>query len=371
MATYLSAIGTANPKHKRSQASAADFLANLMGLKGKMREKLLTLFLNSGIHYRYSVIADYTLEPDEFTFFSTTEDFEPFPTTSARMTIYKTEAVELAIAAIINCINQMIDFSLSEVTHLITVSCTGMHSPGIDIEIIKRLNLNTQTQRIAINFMGCYGAFIGLKTAKAICASDTNATVLVVCVELCSLHVQKKPDLDNMLANLLFADGAAATIIQSETKQKLALVLENFHSELLPDTHNDMTWQIGDQGFEMSLSAYVPRIINAGIDKFCQGLFAKMDYKISDIDFFAIHPGGKKILEACENALGITAGDNRYAYSILEQFGNMSSGTVLFVLAAIMQDLREHDNDKKILGLGFGPGLTLESMLLRVASQRS
>ena len=366
METFITAIGTANPIHKRSQAYAADFIANLMGLSATKQKRLVTLYTNSGIDYRYTVLEDYTKEFQDFTFFPPSADFEPFPTTAARMDVYKKEAIELAISAVNNCLKNLSNFSLSKVTHLITVSCTGMYTPGIDIGLVKRLNLNSYTQRTAINFMGCYGAFIGLKTANAICKADPDATVLLVCVELCSLHVQKDQQLDNVFANLLFGDGAAAAIIQSEKTDTAALALEQFHNELIPDTNEEMAWHIGDTGFEMALSAYVPQIIKSGIAEFSEKILAKMNYKISDIDFFGIHPGGRKILEACETALGITARDNRYSYDVLRNYGNMSSCTMLFVIAAIIRDLGEQDHGKKILGLGFGPGLTLEAMLMRV-----
>jgi alpha-pyrone synthase len=366
MESFITGLGTANPDFQRSQAVTADFIANLMNLNDKKRTRLMELFTNSGIENRYSVLEDYTKSSGDFTFFSNNSNFEPFPSTADRMRVYKQEALKLSLLAIENCIATLDGFALNDITHVITVSCTGMYTPGLDIELVQHLKLKTQTQRTAINFMGCYGAFTGLKAANAICKSEPAATVLLVCVELCSLHVQKNQTLDNLFANLLFGDGAAAVIIQSQVTRLPALALENFYCELAPESKQAMTWHIGDTGFEMSLSSYVPKIIKSGIKKFSANLLALQNNQLSDIAFFAIHPGGKKILEACEHALGISAADNRYAYAVMRQFGNMSSCTVLFVIKAILNERNNQDHQKKILGLGFGPGLTLESMLLRL-----
>jgi alpha-pyrone synthase len=366
METFITGLGIANPNFKRSQAFTANFIASLMSLSDKKRSSLMDLFINSGIENRYSVLEDYTKNSGDFTFFPNSSDFEPFPTTSQRMHVYKQEALKLSLLAIENCISNLSGFSLNQVTHVITVSCTGMYTPGLDIELVQHLKLKTHTHRTAINFMGCYGAFTGLKTANAICLSDPNATVLLVSVELCSLHVQKNPTLDTLFANLLFGDGAAAAIIQSRVSHSPALALENFYCELAPDSNQAMTWHIGDTGFEMSLSSYVPKIIKSGIKNFCANILAVKNNILSDIAFFAIHPGGKKILEACESALGISKHDNRYAYEVMRQYGNMSSCTVLFVIKAILNESKTEDHHKKILSLGFGPGLTLESMILRL-----
>jgi alpha-pyrone synthase len=366
MKTFINALGTANPAYSRSQEYATDFIAKMMKLSGTKKKHLESASLNSGIKNRFSVLEDYTKECGDFSFFPNTEDFLPFPTTADRMRIYEKEAIELACEAIKNCVAKLKNFSLSEVTHVITVSCTGMYTPGIDIELVQRLNLKSHTHRTAINFMGCYGAFNGLKMANAFCLADPDATVLLVCVELCSLHIQKNSALDNIFANLLFADGAAAVIVQAKHGDAQSLLMENFYCDLVPDTGEQMAWHVGNTGFEMALSAYVPRTIEKGIAAFSEKLLLKGGYKISDMDFFAIHPGGRKILEACETALGISHEDNRYSYAVLEQFGNMSSATVLFVLEAILRDVTVNDQDKKILGMGFGPGLTLESMLLKV-----
>jgi alpha-pyrone synthase len=172
-------------------------------------------------------------------------------------------------------------------------------------------------------------------------------------------------DTDNLIANAIFADGAAAVLVEAAFTPKKHLSLEAFHCNLLPQAKTQMAWHIGDFGFEMVLSAYVPDTIGAGIQQFMQQLMAQTNLATTAIDFYAIHPGGAKILEACEQALKLSKSDNRYAYHVLRNYGNMSSATILFVLKALWDDLKTEDHDKTIFSCAFGPGLTLESMLLR------
>ncbi|MEL6944146.1 MAG: type III polyketide synthase, partial [Bacteroidota bacterium] len=246
-------------------------------------------------------------------------------------------------------------------------SCTGMYAPGIDIELIQALDLPTHTKRTAINFMGCYAAFNAIKTAHQIVESDSNAQVLIVAVELCSLHFQKKKDDDTLLANALFGDGAGALLISGKANEEtLNLRLDNFYCDLAIQGKQEMAWSINDFGFEMRLTSMVPEFIRSGIKELTDRLLSNIDLSVSDIDYFAIHPGGKKILRVIEEELQIERGKNRFAHEVLRNYGNMSSPTIIFVLKQLMQTLNQQDQDKKILSFAFGPGLTLESMLLSV-----
>jgi len=258
------------------------------------------------------------------------------------------------------------DFDIKEVTHLIVVCCTGMYAPGLDIDLVKKYNLSPSVSRTGINFMGCYAAFNAIKVADAFCHQDENAKVLVVCTELCSLHFQKTPTEDNLLANALFADGSAALLVESKTKAKLKLKPENFHTALIVEGGKDMAWTIGDLGFEMKLSTYVPSIIKNGIADLTETLLNKISKELKDIRFLAIHPGGKKILENIEQELEIPKEKNQDAYCVLRNYGNMSSPTVLFVLHSIFNKIRKEDQNEYILSFAFGPGLTLESMVLKI-----
>lgn len=361
----ITAIGIANPAFKRPQAETAELIAIALNLKPAEKRILKSVYKATGIEYRHSVLSDYCKSPGEFNFFPNQPD-APFPSTASRMTIFKDNALALALQSIQDCVSSIDNFDLTCITHLITVSCTGMYAPGLDIEIVQHLKLNPSTKRTAINFMGCYGAFNALKVADAICLSRENANVLVVCVELCSIHFQKNMSLDNIISNSIFADGAACVLVQSKPEVNKYFNLENFHNDLLPQTSNEMAWTIGDQGFDIVLSTYVPDIIKSGISDFTNNLLSQFDMRLSDIDYYAIHPGGVKILEACESALNITKEDNKYSYEILRNYGNMSSATILFVLKALWDDIDNKGHNKHIFSCAFGPGLTLESMILKM-----
>jgi alpha-pyrone synthase len=358
------AIGTANPQYKQAQHVTADLIATSLELKPAEKRLLKYVYNKTGIEQRYSVLSDYEKAPGELEFFPNNGE-DIYPSTAARMQLYKDNALGLCKTAIKNCLAQLPDATQDSITHLITVSCTGMYAPGIDIELVQQLPLNPSTQRTCINFMGCYGAFNAIKLADAFCKADANAVVLIVSVELCTIHFQKSMDIDNIIANAIFADGAAAVIVQANTQQKKYLALENFHNELLPQTQKEMAWHIGDFGFDIRLSTYVPEIIESGIRQFTQNLLQLHNLKQSDIDIYAIHPGGVKILEASEKALNITAEQNKYSYQVMRQYGNMSSATILFVLKAIWDAMTVGTHQKNIFSCAFGPGLTLESMILK------
>ncbi len=364
MEVAITAIGTANPAYKRSQREVAELVSRALRLKSVESRLLKSVYRATGIEARYSVLSDYCKQPGEFEFFPN-DPSDPYPSTSARMKIYKDNALNLAISAIEDCFRNE---NKIDVTHLITISCTGMYAPGLDIEIVQKLNLKSSVKRTAINFMGCYGAFNGIKVADAICKADENAKVLIVSVELCTLHFQKNISLDNMISNSIFADGAAAILIESKPKQKKYFWLEGFYCDLLPQASQEMAWHIADNGFDIVLSSYVPDVIQNGIENFTQKLLNQYQKVFSSIDFFAIHPGGLKILQACEKALQITKEHNKYSYHVLRNFGNMSSATILFVLKAIWDDIKNDANNKTIFSCAFGPGLTLESMLLKIHS---
>jgi alpha-pyrone synthase len=363
--SYITAIGTANPKHKFDQLAIAGFMVRAMQLDETDGRKLKALYHATGIETRYSVLEDYG-KHNNFNFYSNTENLEPFPSTSKRLELFRTEAVVLSIEAIRNCISQPENFNVEGITHLIVVSCTGMYAPGLDIDIIKAIKLNPSVERTCINFMGCYAAFNALKLANAFCASKENVKVLMVCTELCSIHFQKENNEENWLASSLFADGSAALLIEPNPRKGLNIKPQGFYCDLAMNGEQDMAWGVGDTGFEMKLSSYIPEIIRSGIKTLTQSLLNKVSRELSDISYFAIHPGGKRILEVIEAELGIKKEHNQFAYDVLKNFGNMSSPTVLFVLNEIRKNLKAADDGKEILSFAFGPGLTLESMILRI-----
>ncbi|RAW03205.1 type III polyketide synthase [Pseudochryseolinea flava] len=363
--SYITAIGKANPSIRISQSDLADFMIQAMQPDAATARILRTVFKASGIDYRHTVIEDYAKKKD-YTFFPNTPNIEPFPSTEQRMKIFYEHALPLSVAAVKNMVVNNPSYDRKSITHLIVVCCTGMYAPGLDIELVEQLELPTTVQRTSITFMGCYAAFNALKVADAFCAKDENAKVLIVCTELCSLHFQKSISEDNLLANALFADGSAAVLVEAQSDTKVKLKLEAFYNDLAREGANDMAWHIGNVGFEMKLSTYVPDIIKKGIGELTDKLLRKIQMRIEDIRYYAIHPGGKKILTAIEEALLIGPGQNFAAYHTLRNYGNMSSPTVLFVLREIFDKLQQDDHDKHILSFAFGPGLTLESMLLQI-----
>lgn len=336
-------------------------MVNRLKLNEQEERDLRILYRASGIQKRYSVLEDFGKELNGRSFFK--EDAS-FPTAKPRMDLYQKHALVLAESA---CEMAVKDAQIDKksITHLITISCTGMYAPGLDIELIEKMDLNTNIKRTSINFMGCYASFNGLKMADQIVRSEPEAQVLMVSVELCSIHLQEKKDEENLLANAIFGDGAAALVIGS-IPSKRCLEVENFYSDLALAGKQEMGWYIGDHGFEMKLSSKVPDVIREGIQELTHNLLSNIELQLSDIDYFAIHPGGKRILEVIEEKLDITKEQNGFAREALKTYGNMSSPTVLFVIKAIIDQADLGDNDKHLLSFAFGPGLTMESAVLKI-----
>lgn len=330
-----------------------------MSLDEAQRRKLKAAFRMSGILQRHSVLADYATTAGQFSFYPQNQKLSPFPQTAIRSKSFGKYALPLALKAIENA--GIESNELKACTHLITVSCTGMYAPGLDIALIKALSLDTTLERTCINFMGCYAAFNGLKVARNIINSDECAQVLIVCLEMCSLHFQQKANDDNILANTLFGDGGAAVWMSAKNKA-FGLKVKSAYCNLLLDGENDMAWHLGDYGFEMKLTSYIPQLLEKGINNLSKELFYKLGLSKSP-DFFAIHPGGKKILQSMQKALQLNEEDIRFSSRVLAENGNMSSPTILFVLKEIMEEISLEKKPKSIVALAFGPGLTLESML--------
>lgn len=363
--SYLTSIGIAVPENRFEQSEIGKFMMRAMQLDYESTRKLGAIFRSSGISYRHSVLTDYGKEKD-YSFYPNTDNFEPFPSTEARMLAYQQYAVGLSLAAIEDCVGKQPEFDVHNVTHLIVVSCTGMYAPGLDIDLVEKLGLKHDVQRVSINFMGCYAAFNGIKVGDAFCKADPHAHVLIVCVELCSIHFQKQATEDNMLANALFADGAAAILMQGDPAAGINLIPEGFHNALAFSKDPQMAWSVGNLGFEMKLTSYVPEIIQRGIKKLTDEMLTRIKGDFNSLKHFAIHPGGKKILEVIEKELGLSKDHNRHAYTVLNSYGNMSSPTVLFVLYYLLNELTPQNNGESVLSFAFGPGLTLESILFKI-----
>ncbi len=363
MKSYITSIGTATPKNEAPQQQAAQILANVLNLEEREGRKLAVLFRATGIETRHSIVGDYLKKRGEYDFFPNDVN-DDFPTIGKRMRLFEAAALPLAVDAITDCFDDQDEVTINDITHLIVVSCTGMYAPGLDIEIIQHYNLRPDIKRTAINFMGCYAALNALKVADAFCKSDPGANVLIVCLELCTLHFQKYTNKDQLLSCAIFSDGAAAVVVRPTPSKKVSLSIEAAYCTMALHGKNEMAWHISDEGFTMVLTSYVPNLIKEGIKDLTDKLLQNIN--LSEIDYYAIHPGGRKILEVIEEELGLTKEDNCHAYEVLRNYGNMSSPTILFVLNSIFKNLTAADKGKKALSFAFGPGLTLESMLFGV-----
>ncbi|HVY14168.1 MAG TPA: type III polyketide synthase [Rhodopila sp.] len=267
-----------------------------------------------------------------------------FPSTAARMGLYEPHALELAMRAV-----RRLD--ADGVTHLIVASCTGFTAPGLDFQIMRAAGLPDGTQRTIVGFMGCFAAVNALKLANDIVRADADARVLVVNLELCSLHLQERfQDVPRMLSFLLFADGASAALVTTEPQ---GLALGRFRATVIPRSAELITWHIRDQGFEMHLSGQVPGRIRRWLPDHGQALVPE-----DAPTLFAVHAGGRSILDAVQQGLALPPEALRYSRDVLRRHGNMSSATLMFVLDAI---LRDPDARGSGLGMAFGPGLSVES----------
>jgi predicted naringenin-chalcone synthase len=281
-----------------------------------------------------------------------------FPTTGERMRQYETAALALAgqTAAKLE-----LGRLANKITHVIVTSCTGFSAPGLDLQLVQRFGLNASVERTVIGFMGCYAAINALKLARHIVRSAPASKVLIVSIELCTLHFQQTDDLEQLLVFLLFADGCAAALVSAEPE---GLALDRFYSAVLPQTADQMGWHIGDAGFDMMLSGRVPASLGAALRSQSNQILAGATP--GDIDLWAVHPGGKSVLDAVEAAFNLPPAALETSRQILRMFGNMSSATVLFVLNAFLQESGRGVNG---CAMAFGPGLTVETMLFRAAGQ--
>jgi predicted naringenin-chalcone synthase len=276
------------------------------------------------------------------------------------MAAFARHAPPLALAAVRAALADAA-MAASRITHLITVSCTGFQAPGVDLELISQLGLDAGVQRTHVGFMGCHGALNGLRVAQAFVEADAEAVVLLCCVELCSLHLYYGWDPEKVVANALFADGAAALLATARPAHpEPGLHLLATGSTVIPDTADLMHWQIGDQGFEMGLSPRVPEAVAGQLRPWLERWLQPRGHRLADIASWAMHPGGPRILQVCGAALGLDPHQLAVSQAVLQEHGNMSSATVLFIL----DRLRRTAAPGPCLALAFGPGLCAEVALL-------
>lgn len=355
-------IATGVPRHKHRQADIFEFADTIYSTCETDSRKLKFLYNRSGIDTRYSVMPDYSSPAEQREFYDKSKCLEPFPDLEKRMQWFCANATKLSVDTIEDCIAGKI--KSSEITHLITVSCTGMSAPGIDLEIMEAMDLPPNIFRTSVNFMGCYAAIHALKMADAFCNGDVNANVVIVCTELCTLHFQKENSIDNITSTLLFGDGCAAVLVKNNDAQEKGLVMKNFFSDVAFKGKKDMSWQLSSKGFLMTLTGYVPDLVKEDFNILLNKALSNAAVKKESITHWCIHPGGKKILESIEQSTGLKKDDLQYSYNVLRDYGNMSSPTVFFVLYEILKALQNNQEQQAtIFGAAFGPGLTMETFI--------
>jgi predicted naringenin-chalcone synthase len=355
------------PKFKYSQSEIAEFMIKLLpNDKGGTDRIIKAIYDKSGVSYRYSVLPDYRSDQtDKILFDVTATNSGQPPSTKARNDIFVKCSKVLAYNATKRLFANYKKILPQEVTHLITVSCTGFENPNVDQYLLDKLEFSPNIQRFNIGFMGCYAGFQALKMAHQFCLANNSSKVLIICSELCTLHFNNSTTTDTILANAIFADGVAVSLIVANNKLPEGFETLDFHAKILNVGKRDMSWSIGDYGFNMVLTKEVPNLIEQNIEEFLTEASLKMNnLPPKDQLTWAIHPGGKRILDLIEKRLNLHPKALSYSRTVLRDFGNMSSATIFFVLKEILKENNIKNRD--VLALGFGPGLGVESAYLRI-----
>lgn len=356
----LQFINTSVPANYSSQDNLLGWAEKIITEKNDFR-KFQFLVKRSGIAGRYSVVPDFSNNGSATLFHKNQNGNQPL--TTERIDLFKSEALNMGLSVAEKCILES-GIDPKSITHLITVSCTGLSAPGLEIEISNRLELSPFIERSTVNFMGCYAAFHAIKQANYICKAQPEAKVLVVSAECCTLHFRNTGREDDLLSTALFGDGAAAFLMSGDYKEQAGFKLIDQRSQLIYATE-EMSWDVKNDGFEMRLSREVPGFIEANIKDLYNALSRKNG--IEDYDYYAIHPGGKNILEAFQRSIGLSEEDLRHSYSTLKNYGNMSSPTVLFVMKEVLEEFKASGkSEASVFSAAFGPGLTLETAIFHL-----
>jgi len=359
----IAGVGTAVPEYSVSQESAAAIATTMCDFDQAQSDRIKKLYRLTRVDKRHSVLLNDNRGLHESqTFFESANGGSSLgPSLSARMNRYERHAPELAIQAATKALADA-DTAPESITHLITVSCSGFVAPGIDVALIKQLGLPATTQRTHVGFMGCHGAMNGLRVARGFVESDPEAIVLLVAVEICSVHYQFSTEDETNLANGLFSDGAGAVVARKEKGNEASgWSLVATGSCMLPDSEAAMTWKVRDHGFQMTLGREVPALIHTYLQAWLAGWLATHGLTPKDIATWAIHPGGPAILQSVRTSLALSNDDLWASWDVLGDFGNMSSPTILFVI----ERLRTAATHPPCVALGFGPGLAVEALLFR------
>ena len=352
---YLNRVATAVPEHDVHNAFV-DFAAGMLQ-DDRVRNVFHRMSSRAAIHHRYSVLSpvpvtnEFDIDANEF------YRRGSFPETARRMHVFEGAAPRLAYRTLDRL--QLTPEERTRVSHVIVTSCTGLYAPGLDFQVVEHLGLNPSVERTMIGFMGCYAAVNALKSARHIVRSEPDAAVLILNLELCTLHLQETQELEQVLSFLVFADGCAASLV---TADPVGLALDSFRALLVPETLPLITWTVRDLGFDMFLSGQVPGQIRDAMQTRGPEILGGTDPAL--IDLWAVHPGGKTVLDAVEHGLQLRPDALSASREVLCRFGNMSSATVMFVLQRLLQTAQPGQTG---CAMAFGPGLTAETFLFHAA----
>ncbi|QQE11333.1 type III polyketide synthase [Planctomycetota bacterium] len=376
----IQGMGTTDTLANVHQESLASFAGEMNATNDRQRRLIKRLYEQTTIENRGSVLINSSdPEMEEISAASKLSGFRSFyastakngkmnnPTTCERMAMYERKALPLAVDATRQALIEA-GMTAEMVTHVVIVTCTGFASPGLDIRLIHELGMKVTTERTAIGFMGCHGAVNGLRTARAITQADPSQIVLVCCVELCTLHYQYGWDEQAIVANSLFSDGAAAAVVTGDIEVNSTCPdkttnlpnIMSFKTTVMPDSENAMTWRMGANGFLMTLSPTVPNLVKDNLFEFIKPWLLKHGLMTDDIQGWAIHPGGPRIIRAVEKALSLPDHSGDISRNILKKYGNISSPTLLFILKKLINVKRP----RPWVALAFGPGLVIEAALI-------
>ena len=342
-AVWLNKVATAVPAHE-GHAKFLQYAPSMLA-DDRQRRMFARLAEKAQIERRYTIF-----EPSPDPARLDAGDFYvrgSFPSTAARMALFDQHALPLAQKA---AREALVGLRPQDITHLVVTTCTGLSAPGLDLQLQQALGLRSSLERTVVGFMGCYAAINGLKTAWHIVRSMPTARVLLVNLELCTLHLHENVDLEGLLGFMQFADGCAASVVSANPT---GLELRRFHCDVLPEAAELVTWHVGDRGFAMELAPSLPKVLGDNIAPLLHWLD-------EPVNLWAVHPGGRAILDAVESALKLPPDALQASREVLRNYGNMSSATVMFVLKAMLDGKPGNG-----LAMAFGPGLTLESMTFR------
>lgn len=356
--SYILNISTAVPEFQIKGDELMDFYSRAFAHEAGNRfiEKLNFLNKRTEINTRYSCISDY--KGNVYELFTDGNFKQPV---EKRMELYKKKIMPLAADAIDRVFTET-SVKPEDITHLITVSCTGIFAPGLEFMIAEQYGLQ-HVEKSGINFLGCYAALKAIKQAHYIAQANPEACILIVSAELCSLHFYPSEVDEDIIANLLFADGAAAIIICGNQHKlvegRVVLQIDDIGTGFIPNTTGLMTWDISSSAFRMHLSS---KVVNAIKENIRDVVNSFMGNTITGTEFWAIHPGGVRIIEAVKEGLHLDENNVADSINIMRQYGNMSSPTILFILKNIFHKIKKtkYQTSKKIFSCAFGPGLNIE-----------